>query len=167
MTKVTDVEANLEQFKIDQAAINSKTAEQLALLQETMEKNKVEVDRQFAELMNAIKTQQPSTTTPPVTLPPPTYPMPTLIYSNFSGFPLPMGSMGFGPFATGEQGSHYNRGSPMSKEGVFPSFGELSLSGGVSSGNTRMTPPPLVYGNERGWGPGTDYRLRKLKMPLC
>ncbi|GKE16755.1 hypothetical protein Tco_1424332 [Tanacetum coccineum] len=91
MTKVTDVEANLEQFKIDQAAINSKTAEQLALLQETMEKNKVEADRQFAELMNAIKTQQPSTTTPPVTLPSPTRLMPTPIAIHLKG-----GSVSFG-----------------------------------------------------------------------
>ncbi|GKA93149.1 hypothetical protein Tco_0815135 [Tanacetum coccineum] len=166
---VTDVEANLEQHKIDQAAINSEAAAQRALLQETIEKNKVEADRQFAELMNAIKTQQPSTTAPPVTLPPPTRPMPTPIYSNFGGFtqpliyqqpqhptqtsaytsfsglhfdsqgfPLPMGSIGFGPFSTGEQGRNYNRGPPMSKEGAFPSFGELSLgnSEGVSSVNT-------------------------------
>nr|GEV48267.1 THO complex subunit 4C [Tanacetum cinerariifolium] len=39
--KVTDLEANLEQFKIDQAAINSKAAKQQALLQETIERNKV------------------------------------------------------------------------------------------------------------------------------
>ncbi|GKB20558.1 putative mitochondrial protein, partial [Tanacetum coccineum] len=169
MTKVTDVEANLEQHKIDQAAINSEAAAQRALLQETIEKNKVEADRQFAELMNAIKTQQPSTTAPPVTLPPPTRPMPTPIYSNsggftqpliyqqpqhptqtpaytsFSGlhfdsqgFPLLMGTIDFGPFAMGEQGSNYNRGPPMSKEGAFLCFGELSLgnSEGVSSVNT-------------------------------
>ncbi|GJY34195.1 hypothetical protein Tco_0418664 [Tanacetum coccineum] len=41
MTKVTDLEANLEQFKIKQAAINSEAAKQRALLQETIEKNKV------------------------------------------------------------------------------------------------------------------------------
>ncbi|GKA14575.1 putative mitochondrial protein [Tanacetum coccineum] len=169
MTKVTDVEANLEQYKIDQAAINSEAAAQRALLQETIEKNKVEVDRQFAELMNAIKTQLSSTTTPPVILPPPTRPMPTPIYSNVSGFTqpliyqqpqhptqtpaytsfsglhfdsqgflLPMGTIGFGPFVTGEQGSNYNRRPPMSKEGTFMCFGELSLgnSEGISSVNT-------------------------------
>ncbi|GKD06952.1 hypothetical protein Tco_1186637 [Tanacetum coccineum] len=54
MTKVTDLEANLEQFKIEQAAINSEAAKQLALLQATIEKNKVEADRQFAEIMNAL-----------------------------------------------------------------------------------------------------------------
>ncbi|GKD34318.1 hypothetical protein Tco_1249827 [Tanacetum coccineum] len=64
MTKVTNLEANLEQFKIDQAAINSYAAEQRALLQETIEKNKVEVDRQFAEIMNALKARQSPTTLP-------------------------------------------------------------------------------------------------------
>nr|GEW84625.1 RNA-directed DNA polymerase, eukaryota, reverse transcriptase zinc-binding domain protein [Tanacetum cinerariifolium] len=59
MTKVTDLEANLEQFKIEQAAINSEAAKQRALLQETIEKNKVEADRQFAEIMRVLKTLQP------------------------------------------------------------------------------------------------------------
>ncbi|GJW71943.1 hypothetical protein Tco_0128860 [Tanacetum coccineum] len=64
MTKVTDLEANLEQFKIEQAAINSQAAKQRALLQATIEKNKVEVDRQFPEIMNALKALQPPTTLP-------------------------------------------------------------------------------------------------------
>nr|GEW11193.1 hypothetical protein [Tanacetum cinerariifolium] len=64
MTEVTDFEAKLERFKIDQAAINSEAAEQWALLQETIEKNKFEADRQFAEIMNAIKALQPPTTLP-------------------------------------------------------------------------------------------------------
>ncbi|GJX79952.1 hypothetical protein Tco_0328101 [Tanacetum coccineum] len=59
MTKVTDLEANLEQFKIVQAAINSEAAKQRALLQATIEKNKVEGDRQFVEIMNALKSLQP------------------------------------------------------------------------------------------------------------
>nr|GEW11192.1 ankyrin repeat-containing protein [Tanacetum cinerariifolium] len=64
MTEVTDLEAKLERFKMDQAAINSEAAEQRALLQETIEKNKVEADRQFAEIMNAIKALQPPNTHP-------------------------------------------------------------------------------------------------------
>ncbi|GKA56479.1 hypothetical protein Tco_0755551 [Tanacetum coccineum] len=64
MTKVTDLEEKLKQFKIDQAAINSEAAEQRALLQETIKKNKVEADRQFAEIMNAIKALQLPTTLP-------------------------------------------------------------------------------------------------------
>ncbi|GKF88820.1 hypothetical protein Tco_0262783, partial [Tanacetum coccineum] len=63
MTKVTDMEANLEQFKIEQAAINSEAAKQLALLQATIEKNKVEA-HQRAEIMNALKALQPPTTLP-------------------------------------------------------------------------------------------------------
>nr|GEW30778.1 ankyrin repeat-containing protein [Tanacetum cinerariifolium] len=62
MTKVTDLEANLKQFKIDQDAINSNAAEQRALLQERIEKNKAEADQQFAKIMNALKARQSPTT---------------------------------------------------------------------------------------------------------
>ncbi|PWA89357.1 amidophosphoribosyltransferase [Artemisia annua] len=51
---ITNLEANLEQYKIDQAALHSEAAEQRALLQETIDKNKVDADRQFAEIMNNI-----------------------------------------------------------------------------------------------------------------
>nr|GEU35032.1 ankyrin repeat-containing protein [Tanacetum cinerariifolium] len=64
MTKVTDLEANLEQFKIEQAAINSEATKQWALLQAKIEKNKVEVDQKFAKIMNALKTLQLPTTLP-------------------------------------------------------------------------------------------------------
>nr|GFA07962.1 ankyrin repeat-containing protein [Tanacetum cinerariifolium] len=57
-------EANLEQFKIEQAAINSEAAKQRALLQATIDKNKVAADRQFAEILNALKALQPPTTLP-------------------------------------------------------------------------------------------------------
>nr|GEU35030.1 ankyrin repeat-containing protein [Tanacetum cinerariifolium] len=63
MTKVTDLEANLEQFKIEQAAINSEAAKQRALLQATIEKNKVESE-QFPEIMNDLKALQLPTTLP-------------------------------------------------------------------------------------------------------
>nr|GEY25881.1 putative mitochondrial protein [Tanacetum cinerariifolium] len=57
----------------------------------------------------------------------------------------------------------------MSKEGAFLGLGELLLgnSKGVSLVNKQMMPPPLVYRNEQVWGPRIDYRLRKLKIPLC
>ncbi|GJV88900.1 hypothetical protein Tco_1532838 [Tanacetum coccineum] len=64
MTKVTNLKANLEQFKNEHAVINSEAVEQRALLQATIEKNKVEADRQFAEIINAIKALQPPTTLP-------------------------------------------------------------------------------------------------------
>ncbi|GJW00662.1 hypothetical protein Tco_1555913, partial [Tanacetum coccineum] len=57
-----NLEANLKQFKIEQAAINSEAAKQRALLQAMIEKNKVEADRQFAEIMNVLKALQPPTT---------------------------------------------------------------------------------------------------------
>ncbi|PWA48141.1 hypothetical protein CTI12_AA473060 [Artemisia annua] len=77
MTKITDFEANLEQYKIYQAAINSEAAKQRALLQATIEKNKVDADQQLAEIMNAIKTLQPAATAA-ATIPPPhhTQPLP-------------------------------------------------------------------------------------------
>ncbi|GJZ39175.1 hypothetical protein Tco_0585738 [Tanacetum coccineum] len=62
--KIDQLEANLERFKIDQAAINSEAAKQRDLLRATIEKNKVEADRQFAEIMNALKALQPPTTLP-------------------------------------------------------------------------------------------------------
>nr|GEY28459.1 hypothetical protein [Tanacetum cinerariifolium] len=63
-TLLTGPKENLEQFKIMQAAINSKAAKQRALLQATIEKNKVEADRQFVEIMDALKALQPPTTLP-------------------------------------------------------------------------------------------------------
>ncbi|GJU19036.1 hypothetical protein Tco_1147002 [Tanacetum coccineum] len=60
--KIDQLEANLERFKIDQAAINSDASKQWAFLQATIEKNKVEADRQFAGIMNALKALQPPTT---------------------------------------------------------------------------------------------------------
>ena len=80
MTKITDLEANLEQYKIDQAALHSEAAEQRALLKETIDKNKVDADRQFAEIMNVLKTLQPPTnTTPLTTLQPPTTTLPATL----------------------------------------------------------------------------------------
>ncbi|GJY60944.1 hypothetical protein Tco_0461601 [Tanacetum coccineum] len=66
MTKVTDLEANMEQYKIDQTAINSEAAEQRALLQETIEKNKEDVLEGIfikglkQELRTAVRTQKPT-----------------------------------------------------------------------------------------------------------
>ncbi|GJX65794.1 hypothetical protein Tco_0300137 [Tanacetum coccineum] len=62
--KIDQLEANLEQFKIDQAAINLEVVKQRDLLRATIEKNKVEADRQFTKTMNALKSLQPHTTLP-------------------------------------------------------------------------------------------------------
>ncbi|GKB81497.1 hypothetical protein Tco_0948392 [Tanacetum coccineum] len=111
MTKVTDLEANLEQYNIVQAAINSRAAEQRALLQETIEKNKVEADRQFAEIMNAIKTLQPPATTPLATLPPPLHTQPLQSYPTMSPtFALTQPLL-----------------SVSSTEGMFQNFSDVSL----------------------------------------
>ncbi|GJV25439.1 hypothetical protein Tco_1378134 [Tanacetum coccineum] len=57
---------------------------------------------------------------------------------------------------------------PVSTEGMFQNFSDVSLvnTGRFFPGPNQTILPPLVHGNERGWVPGTDYRLRKLKMPL-
>nr|GEX24785.1 putative mitochondrial protein [Tanacetum cinerariifolium] len=70
MTKITDVEANLEQFK-------KETSNRIDRLQESIDKNKADADKQFAEMMQALKALQPSTTLPAATIPIPpplTYP---------------------------------------------------------------------------------------------
>nr|GEW39617.1 purine permease [Tanacetum cinerariifolium] len=64
MRKVTDLEANIKQFKINQDAINLNAVEQRALLQERIEKTKDEADQQFAKIMNALKARQSRTTLP-------------------------------------------------------------------------------------------------------
>nr|GEU85036.1 hypothetical protein [Tanacetum cinerariifolium] len=46
--------------------LNIMAAEQWALLQETIKENKVEADRQFAKIINAIKALQPPTTLPAI-----------------------------------------------------------------------------------------------------
>nr|GEV11618.1 hypothetical protein [Tanacetum cinerariifolium] len=62
MTKITDVEANLEQFK-------EETSNRIDRLQESIDKNKADADKQFAEMMQALKALQPSTTLPAATIP--------------------------------------------------------------------------------------------------
>ncbi|GJR50546.1 NB-ARC domains-containing protein [Tanacetum coccineum] len=138
MTKVTDLEASFEQYKVVQAVSQAE-------LKETMEKNKVDADKQFAEILQLLKTRQPAaaaTTIPPPlhTQPLQSYPtMPTLpsftTYTSFSGlpfdsqgFPIPYGSNGefFGPFQIGKRSSHNSR-LPVSTEGMFQNFSDVSL----------------------------------------
>ncbi|GJY60988.1 hypothetical protein Tco_0461645 [Tanacetum coccineum] len=132
--------------------------------------------------------QHPNTTTTslpptfaiphPLQQPAPTLPFSTTYTSFLSfpglpfdsqGFPIPYGSNGdiFGPFQTGEHSS-YNSRLPVSTEGMFQNFSDVSLvnAGRFFPAPNQTIPPPLVHGNERGWMPGIDYRLRKLKMPL-
>ncbi|GJZ24994.1 hypothetical protein Tco_0562453 [Tanacetum coccineum] len=62
MTKINDVEANLEQFKSETLARQKETSNRFDRMQATIEKNKVESDQQFAEIMRMLKTLQPATT---------------------------------------------------------------------------------------------------------
>ncbi|GKA49307.1 ankyrin repeat-containing protein [Tanacetum coccineum] len=181
-------------YKAEQTVIQADANQHRSLLQETMDKNKVESDQQFAEIMRVLKILQPtttavtSTTTPspyqgattipppyptqslPVytsTMPPPytltqplifqQYPPPSLAaYTSFfglcfdsQGYPIPTRPTGdfSRPFSTGEH--NFSLGS----------------TGGIFTGPIRTTPLPN-HGSDPGWGSRTDYRLRKLKMPL-
>ncbi|GJX73419.1 hypothetical protein Tco_0312014 [Tanacetum coccineum] len=64
MTKINDVEANLEQFKLETLASQEETRNLFNQMQESIDKNKADSDRQFAELLQLLKALQPSTTLP-------------------------------------------------------------------------------------------------------
>ncbi|GJV27604.1 putative mitochondrial protein [Tanacetum coccineum] len=134
-------------------------------MQESINRNKVEADKQFAEIMQQFKALRPAPlshhtaavaiphhTTQPISLNsqnsypafvvtsyPPFPRQPSAAYTSFSG--LRFDSQGF-PL-------------PMTHAGEF-------------SVNRNHCPPPTstVHGSERGWQLGSDHRLRKLKMPL-
>ncbi|GJT56733.1 hypothetical protein Tco_0991787 [Tanacetum coccineum] len=55
MTKITNLEASFEQYKAEQAAILVDANQHRSLLQEIVDKNKVESDQQFAEIMGVLK----------------------------------------------------------------------------------------------------------------
>ncbi|GKG18499.1 hypothetical protein Tco_0372797, partial [Tanacetum coccineum] len=69
ITKITDVEASLEQFKIASLTNQEETSNRFDRMQESIDKNKADADKQFADIMNAIKALKPSTTLP-TTIPP-------------------------------------------------------------------------------------------------
>ncbi|GJU19037.1 hypothetical protein Tco_1147003 [Tanacetum coccineum] len=64
MTKINDVEANLEQFKSETLAWQKETSNRFDRMQESIDKNKANADRQFAKLLQLLKTLQPPTTLP-------------------------------------------------------------------------------------------------------
>ncbi|GJV26712.1 hypothetical protein Tco_1383160 [Tanacetum coccineum] len=66
--KISDVEANLEQFKSETLASQEETRNLFNQMRESIDGNKVEAYRQFAEIMNALKSLQPTTTLPEDTL---------------------------------------------------------------------------------------------------
>ncbi|GKE72139.1 hypothetical protein Tco_1534180, partial [Tanacetum coccineum] len=65
MMKINDVEANLEQFKSETLAWKKETSNRFDRMQESIDKNKADADRQFAELLQLLKALQPPTTIPP------------------------------------------------------------------------------------------------------
>ncbi|GJR89881.1 putative CCCH-type zinc finger family protein [Tanacetum coccineum] len=204
MTKITDVEASLEQFKSTTLTNQEETSNRIDRLQESIDKNKADADKQFAEMMQALKALQPSTILPttipipppltyPTTLPPhqtinqtpPTNPLtqqisaqnqyqanypsfsvqPAATYTSFSGlqfdsqgFPLPMSQ-------PGDVSSNRNLRQPINNESIFQNY-HGNTYGQAGGAFPNATSPLVVQGPERGWHPGSDHRLRKLKMPL-
>ncbi|GJS33627.1 hypothetical protein Tco_0532009 [Tanacetum coccineum] len=61
MTKINDVEANLEQFKSETLAWQKETSNRFDRMQESIDKNKADADKQFAELLQLLKALQPPT----------------------------------------------------------------------------------------------------------
>ncbi|GJY53265.1 melibiase family protein [Tanacetum coccineum] len=55
MTKISDVEANLEQFKSETLASQEETRNLCGRMRESIDRNKVEADKQFAEIMQQFK----------------------------------------------------------------------------------------------------------------
>ncbi|GKD04475.1 hypothetical protein Tco_1179449, partial [Tanacetum coccineum] len=84
MTKISDVEANLEQFKSETLASQEETRNLFGQMQESIDKNKVEADKQFTEIMQQFKVLRPAplsiamsaTITPPATHPATLPPLP-------------------------------------------------------------------------------------------
>nr|GEV89101.1 hypothetical protein [Tanacetum cinerariifolium] len=64
MTKITDVEASLKQFKSVSLAYQEETSNRFDRMQESIDKNKADADKQFAELLQLLKALQPPTTLP-------------------------------------------------------------------------------------------------------
>ncbi|GJV77981.1 hypothetical protein Tco_1509565 [Tanacetum coccineum] len=64
MTKITDVEASLEQFKSVSLAYQKETSNRFDRVQESIDKNKADADTQFAELLQLLKALQPPNTLP-------------------------------------------------------------------------------------------------------
>ncbi|GKA82727.1 hypothetical protein Tco_0789475 [Tanacetum coccineum] len=62
MTKITDVEASLEQFKSVSLAYEEETSNRFDRMQESIDKNKADADKQFAKLLQLLKSLQPPTT---------------------------------------------------------------------------------------------------------
>ncbi|GKC87814.1 hypothetical protein Tco_1148463 [Tanacetum coccineum] len=54
MTKINDVEANLQQFKSVTLALQKETSNRFDRMQESIDKNKADADRQFAELLTSL-----------------------------------------------------------------------------------------------------------------
>ncbi|GKC74215.1 hypothetical protein Tco_1120098 [Tanacetum coccineum] len=77
MTKISDVEANLEQFKSETLASQEETWNLCGQMQESIDRNKVEADKQFAEIMQQFKALRPATLSiamPASITPPATHP---------------------------------------------------------------------------------------------
>nr|GEX47807.1 protein root hair defective 3-like isoform X2 [Tanacetum cinerariifolium] len=144
--KNTDLEASFEQYKEEQTSIHAEAKEHRNLLQETMNKNKVESDQQFAEIMWVLKTLQPATTAVTVTTTPPPYHSMTTIPPSYTAT-IPSYTATMPP-------PQYSLTQPL----IF------QYTGGMFTRPIRTSLPN--HGPDHGWGSGTDYRMRKLKMPL-
>ncbi|GJV74047.1 hypothetical protein Tco_1494042 [Tanacetum coccineum] len=64
LSKINDVEANLEQFKSETLASKKETSNRFDRMQESIDNNKADTDKKLAELLQLLKALQPPTTLP-------------------------------------------------------------------------------------------------------
>nr|GEW44010.1 Ty3/gypsy retrotransposon protein [Tanacetum cinerariifolium] len=132
MTKIIDVEANLEQFKSETLARQEETLNRFDRMQESIDRNKVESNKQFVEMMQQYKAL-------------------------------------FSTIDDSSKGVYVSRNHrpPVSSESIFQNYpGNTFGDAGGNFANTNVQPTSTVHGSELGWKPGSDHRMRKLKMPL-
>nr|GEV43713.1 reverse transcriptase domain-containing protein [Tanacetum cinerariifolium] len=147
-----ELPSNLEQFK-------EETSNHIDRLQESIDKNKADADKQFAKMMQALKALQPSTTLLAATIripPPLAYPTTMPPHQTINQTP-PTNSL---TLHIGAQNQYQTNYPSFSAQPIatYMSFSGLQFD---SQGfPLPMSPPEDVCGNR------TDHRFRKLKMPL-
>ncbi|GJT66731.1 ankyrin repeat-containing protein [Tanacetum coccineum] len=183
MTKISDVEANLEQFKSETLASQEETRNLCGRCRSRstgIRHARLHYAASHPPCHTSAAAATPHHTTQPIPLNsqnsypafavtsyPPFPRQPSAAYTSFSGlrfdsqgFPLPMTH-------AGEFSVNRNHCPPVSSEGIFQNYpGNTFRDAGGIFANTTVQPTSTVHGSERGWQPGSDHRLRKLKMPL-
>ncbi|GKD45540.1 ankyrin repeat-containing protein [Tanacetum coccineum] len=139
--KINDVEANLDQFKSESLASQEENLNRFDRMQESIDRNKAEADKQFTELLQHLKELQPAppSTAMPTTITPLTTHTTTLppTLSHHTTQQIPPNSQ-----------NHIHRTS------IFHNYtgNTYGDAGGIFT-NTTVQPTSTVQGSERRWQP--------------